>query len=89
MRTPSFPRPPKRILFIDLYSSLANAFSYWQAQEIGNATATYFDDIMQALGHIQQLSGSLTSIRVMNGETGWPTGNFIAQSTDEINTDPS
>jgi len=52
---------------------LANAFSYWQAQDISNATATYFDDMMQAIGHIQELSGSLDAVRVMNGETGWPT----------------
>ena len=54
--------------------SLANAFSYWQGQDIGNATASYFDDIQQAVGHIQEVSGSLDAIRIMNGETGWPTG---------------
>ena len=51
-----------------------NAFSYWQNQAIGNATATYFDDLMQAIGHIQTVSGSLDAVHVMNGETGWPTG---------------
>jgi len=52
---------------------LANAFSYWQGQDISNATATYFDDMQQAIGHIQELSGSLDAVHVMTGETGWPT----------------
>lgn len=52
---------------------LVNAFAYWQAQEIGNATATYFDDIMQAFNHIQTISGSTTTPELWNGETGWPT----------------
>lgn len=52
---------------------LVNAFAYWQSQKITNATATYFDDIMQALGHIQEVSGCIDCIHVMNGETGWPT----------------
>jgi glucan 1,3-beta-glucosidase len=58
----------------DLVHSLANAFSYWQGQDISNGTASYFDDIQQAIGHIQEVSGSLDAIHVMNGETGWPTG---------------
>lgn len=53
---------------------LVNAFAYWQSQKITNATATYFDDMMQALGHIQEVSGCIDCIHVMNGETGWPTG---------------
>ncbi|KAK4964252.1 glycoside hydrolase 3 protein [Elasticomyces elasticus] len=52
---------------------LVNAFPYWQAQPIANATSTYFSDIQQALAHIQSVSGSLSSIEVWNGETGWPT----------------
>jgi len=52
---------------------LCNAFSYWQAQVIGNATATYFDDMAQAIGHIQQVAGSIDAVHVMTGETGWPT----------------
>jgi glucan 1,3-beta-glucosidase len=66
--------------------SLANAFSYWQGQDISNATATYFDDMQQAIGHIQEVSGSLDSIRIMNGETGWPTGRitlFFSISLDD------
>jgi glucan 1,3-beta-glucosidase len=58
--------------------SLANAFSYWQGQDIRNATATYFDDMMQAIGHIQEVSGSLDAIHVMTGETGWPTGRRLS-----------
>lgn len=57
---------------------LANAFSYWQGQDISNATASYFDDIQQAVGHIQEVSGSLDAIHIMNGETGWPTGGCFA-----------
>ncbi|KAF9871868.1 glycosyl hydrolase family 17 [Colletotrichum karsti] len=41
---------------------LANAFSYWQGQTRDNATASFFDSIMQAFGHIQRVSG-----------TGWPS----------------
>ncbi|KAK3114305.1 glycoside hydrolase 3 protein [Teratosphaeriaceae sp. CCFEE 6253] len=53
---------------------LANAFSYWQGKEVGaGATYTYFDDLQQALGHIQSVSGSLDKIEFWNGETGWPT----------------
>lgn len=34
---------------------MANAFSYWQGKEVGaGAEYTYFDDVQQALGHIQQ-----------------------------------
>jgi len=53
--------------------SLANGFSYWQAQPIANATATYLDDMAQALGHIQSVSGSVDAIEFWTGETGWPT----------------
>lgn len=48
-------------------SSLANGFSYWQYQELSNATKTYFYDMAQALGHIQELTGSLDDIHFMNG----------------------
>lgn len=50
---------------------LVNAFAFWQRQEIGNATATYLDDLAQAFTHIQDKSGSLTDIELWNGETGW------------------
>ncbi|KAH1327136.1 hypothetical protein KXW98_001951 [Aspergillus fumigatus] len=53
---------------------LANGFAYWQGQELSNATNTYFDDMAQALGHIEQVAGSnADKIRFGNGETGWPT----------------
>lgn len=51
---------------------LVNAFGYWQGQKITNATATYLDDLQQAIGHIQELSGSIDGIEIWNGETGWP-----------------
>ena len=54
--------------------SLVNAFAFWQGQDISNATATYFDDMMQAIGHIQTTAGDAAdSIHIGNGETGWPT----------------
>jgi len=52
---------------------LANGFAYWQGQAIENASATYFDDIRQALGRVQSVSGSMTSIEFWTGETGWPS----------------
>ncbi|KAL8770080.1 MAG: hypothetical protein Q9209_004118 [Squamulea sp. 1 TL-2023] len=51
---------------------LVNAFGYWQGQNIDNATATYLDDLQQAIGHIQDLAG-LGTVEIMNGETGWPS----------------
>ena len=63
---------------LTLWARLGNAFSYWQAQDISNATATYFDDIQQAIGHVQELSGSLDAVHFVNGETGWPTGELLA-----------
>ena len=53
---------------------LANGFSYWQGAAAGrDAIDVYFDDMQQALGHIQEVSGSLDKIEFWNGETGWPT----------------
>ncbi|KAH0344872.1 putative glucan 1,3-beta-glucosidase, partial [Aureobasidium melanogenum] len=52
---------------------LANGFAYWQGSPISNATYTFFDDIQQALGHIQGVSGSLNAIEFWVGETGWPS----------------
>nr|POE47403.1 glucan 1,3-beta-glucosidase [Quercus suber] len=37
------------------------------------AVYTYFDDIQQALGRVQQMTGSLDQVEFWNGETGWPT----------------
>ena len=35
---------------------MANAFAYWQGKEIGaGAGYTYFDDLQQAMGHIQEV----------------------------------
>lgn len=50
---------------------LCNAFSYWQGQTIGNATKSFFDDIMQAFGHIQATAGSIDKApELWVGETG-------------------
>jgi glucan 1,3-beta-glucosidase len=50
---------------------LANGFPYWQYQEIGNATKTFFATMSEALGHIQEVSGSLDDIHFMNGGKFW------------------
>lgn len=52
---------------------LANGFSYWQASPADNASHVFFDDMMQALGHIQEVAGSLDAIEFWSGESGWPT----------------
>jgi glucan 1,3-beta-glucosidase len=51
---------------------LVNAFGFWQAQDISNASHQYFDDMMQAYQHIQSVAGG-NKIELWNGETGWPT----------------
>lgn len=51
---------------------LVNAFAFWQGQDIGNATATYLDDLMQAYAHIEDTAGPDADIEIWNGETGWP-----------------
>jgi len=52
---------------------LVNAFGFWQGQKINNASHQFFDDIMQAFGHIQEISGSTEYPRLAVGETGWPS----------------
>jgi glucan 1,3-beta-glucosidase len=50
---------------------LCNGFSYWQGQTDANATASFFDDVMQAFGHIQKVSGKVDGgIELWVGETG-------------------
>lgn len=64
-------------------ASLTNAFGYWQGQNIGNATSTFVDDILQAFGHVQNLAGS-SPPELWVGETGWPTdGKFIVERKRE------
>jgi len=54
---------------------LCNAFSYWQGQTIANSSGSFFDDIMQAFGHIQSTAGSTTSApELWVGETGMLCG---------------
>ena len=66
---------------------LVNAFAFWQGQDIGNATATYLDDLWQAFAHIEDKAGSNTDIEIWNGETGWPgtggTDYGIAKAGDD------
>lgn len=53
---------------------LANAFAYWQGTAADQAYKTYFDDMSGAMSHIQKIAGSnADKIRIINGETGWPT----------------
>lgn len=53
--------------------SLANAFSYWQGQKFENSTASFVDDIMQALQAVQNVKGTI-DVPFWVGETNWPTG---------------
>ncbi|USP74331.1 glucan 1,3-beta-glucosidase-like protein [Curvularia clavata] len=59
---------------------LVNAFAFWQGARAGaDATKVYFDDMYQALTHIEQVAGGRDKApEVWNGETGWPT----AEGTD-------
>jgi hypothetical protein len=50
-----------------IHTSLANGFSYWQYEPLNNATKTYFYDMAQALGRVQELTGSLDEVHFMNG----------------------
>jgi glucan 1,3-beta-glucosidase len=60
---------------------LANAFAYWQGTAADKAYQTYFDDMTGAMKHIQKIAGSnADKIRVITGETGWPTGMLTAPS---------
>ncbi|KAI6083775.1 glycoside hydrolase family 17 protein [Hypoxylon rubiginosum] len=58
---------------------LCNAFSYWQGQVLSNATGSFYDDIYQAFGHIQEKAGSTDKIELWVGETGWPTDGDMYQ----------
>jgi exo-beta-1,3-glucanase (GH17 family) len=51
---------------------LINAFAFWQGAGDRNATWTYFDDMYQAIEHIEEKAGD-KEIEFWNGETGWPT----------------
>ncbi|KAL8902488.1 MAG: hypothetical protein Q9207_004664 [Kuettlingeria erythrocarpa] len=50
---------------------MVNAFGYWQGKDISDATATYLDDLQQAISHIERFVG-VDAIEIWNGETGWP-----------------
>lgn len=52
---------------------LANAFSYWQATPINNATWNFFEDIFGALQQIQRVAPGNKLPQFWVGETGWPT----------------
>jgi glucan 1,3-beta-glucosidase len=60
---------------------LCNAFSYWQGQTIANSSGSFFDDIMQAFGHIQSVAGSTTT-----GPELWvgETGSYLAYKMKNI-----
>jgi glycosyl hydrolase family 17 len=65
----------KLFISLTLRCSLTNAFAYWQGTDIDNSTGTYFNDIAQAIKRIQTIAGdNAKNIRIINGETGWPTG---------------
>ena len=47
--------------------------SFPTGQAANNASAMFFDSIMQAFSHIQAVSGSTDKVELWVGETGWPT----------------
>ena len=49
---------------------LVNAFSYWQGQDISNATGSFFDSIFQAYAHIEGIRGADDTTELWVGETG-------------------
>jgi len=50
---------------------LANAFSYWQGQTMGNMTGSFFDDVMQAFARVQKVAGGAAKApELWVGETG-------------------
>lgn len=64
---------------------LCNAFSYWQGQTLQNSSASFFDDIMQAFGHIQSVAGSVTDgPELWVGETGMSYSEASSISANEI-----
>jgi len=53
---------------------LINAFAFWQGASTENATHVYFDDMYQAIKHIEGKVGGADKVpEIWNGETGWPT----------------
>ncbi|KAI5867589.1 glycoside hydrolase family 17 protein [Durotheca rogersii] len=58
---------------------LCNAFSYWQGQTLANATGSFYDDIFQVFGRIQERAGGTDRVELWVGETGWPTDGDIYQ----------
>jgi glucan 1,3-beta-glucosidase len=50
---------------------LSNAFAYWQGTAVASAPTTFFDDVGQALEHIQGVRGN-SDFEFWVGETGWP-----------------
>lgn len=54
---------------------LINAFAFWQGASAGNdATKVFFDDVYQAMAHIEKIAGGPDKAPEMFvGETGWPT----------------
>lgn len=64
---------------------LVNAFAFWQGQDIGNTTATLFDDMMQAIDHIHTIAGDKRDeIYIATGETGWPTSKFLCRRSSMV-----
>lgn len=62
------------------WSRLCNAFAYWQGDEISDASETFFDDIYQALGRVQQVLGSTDGIDFWVGETGELSLSYLLSS---------
>lgn len=52
---------------------MINAFAFWQGAGDANATHVYFNDMFEAISHIESKVGGSDKIEVWTGETGWPT----------------
>lgn len=46
---------------------LCDAFSYWKGQTLANSSGSFFDDIMQAFGHIQNVFLNMLRGRLLVG----------------------
>lgn len=59
---------------------MINAFAFWQGAGDKNATHVYFNDMFQAISHIEEKVGGADKIEIWNGETGWPTAGMYKPS---------
>lgn len=62
----------------------ANAFSYWQGQNISTAAQSFFDDVTSTIWALERVDPD-HSKKLIIGETGWPTaGNSFQLAVPSI-----